>query len=159
MQQVLLLSYYYYVNSKSTEITNRVQTVPWFIWTQMLMYSGSIIFYLIGLLPAVTAATFRGPQVTATPLSSYSRQPAGAPEGSVVQMPGWHATPLTGKSGTSRDRSIMVPMAEMVLGVASGVLVVAAEGTWHLFTVPSSINVRKATLLFAQVNCHAASSQ
>lgn len=53
----------------------------------------------------------------------------------------------------------MVPLARlMVVMVVVGVLLMPAEGTWHLPTVPPSIQVRKATLLFAQVSSHAAAT-
>lgn len=40
----------------------------------------TVVFYLKGLLPALDAATLRGPQVTAPPLCSKYSQPAWTPE-------------------------------------------------------------------------------
>lgn len=115
-------------------------------------------FYLIGLLPAVGAATVRGPQVTAPPLGSYCSQPSRAPR-CAVQMPGCFSAPPSGKDGSPGDRSIMVPLAQVMLLIAVVTVGVPAEGIWHLLTVPPSIQVHKAALLFAQVSSHATATQ
>ena len=56
----------------------------------------------------------------------------------------------------------MVPLAQLtvlMMWVIVGVLMMPAEWTWRLPAAPPSIQVRKATLLFAQVSSHAAVKQ
>lgn len=48
----------------------------------------------------------------------------------------------------------MIPLALVMVLLL--LLMVPAEGAWHLLALPSSVQVREAALLFAQVSSHAA---
>lgn len=73
-------------------------------------------------------------------------------------MPRSHPSPLSGKGGTTRNRSIMVPLALVMVRMIAGVLMMPIDGARHLPTDPCSIQVCKAALLFAQVKSHAAAT-
>lgn len=137
------------IHKQTTDLSDSLST-----W--LLMHSDVAEIYLIGLLPALNTAELRGPQVTAPPLSSKCRQAAWAPGGRAVRAPPGHPTPLSGKGGTARDGRVMVPLAREMLVLIDGVLMLPAEGTWHFSTFPPFIKVRKAALLFAQVESHSA---
>lgn len=146
-----------YLDSTVTTEVTKMSNSLLLLMKQLLMLSDGSRVYLIGLLPALNAATVRGPQVTAPPLGSYCRQVAGIPRGRAVQMPGCRPSPPSGEGGTTRDRSVMEPLGWVVVTV--GVLMMRAEGTWHLPTVLPSMQVCEATLLFAQVSSHTAATQ
>lgn len=77
-------------------------------------------------------------------------------------MPACPHAPPPGKGGSPGDGPVMVPLAVAVVVVIAVVtalvLLMPAEGTRRLPTVPPSVQIRIAALLFAQVKRHAAAT-
>lgn len=76
-------------------------------------------------------------------------------------MPACPRAPPPGKGGSPGDGPVMVPLAVAVVVIAAVtalMLLMPAEGTRRLPTVPPSVQIRIAALLFAQVKRHAAAT-